>query len=194
MPAVQPRVSALRERLLIQTRTPPTLSVSSITRSDTTATVTTASAHGYATNDYITHAGATLAAYNVTAKITVTGTTTYTFTIAGSPATPATGTITTVYTSDAQGGMKWTWRTLDTVHAELMPIRASERLQMAAIQAVVDYRFRIRVRADLSPKMRLLWTPSAPAGVSRHVLEIAGVLPFDDGRTWQILEASEVAS
>lgn len=68
--------------------------ITSITRSSTTATVTTTAAHGYATGNRITIAGADQAAYNGTFEITVTGGSTYTFTVSGSPTTPATGTIT----------------------------------------------------------------------------------------------------
>jgi len=189
-----PRAGSMRERIAIQTHTPATLNVSSLTRSGATATVTTAAVHGYATNDYVTHAGADQAAYNVRAKVTVTGPTTYTFTVVGTPATPATGTLTAIYVSDAQGGQRWTWRTVDTVPAEVMPIRAGERLQAAAIQATVDYRFRIRARADLSPKMRVLWTPSWPSGSPQHTLEIAGVSGWAEGREWALLDCAEVAA
>lgn len=73
---------------------PAALSVSSITRSSTTATVTTAAAHGLSTGDWVTIAGASDSDYNITAQITVTTTTAFTYTVAGSPDTPATGTIT----------------------------------------------------------------------------------------------------
>ena len=66
-------------------------SVSSITRSSQTATVTTGSAHGLVTGSEITMSGATQTEYNITAIVTVTGSTTFTYTVAGSPATPATG-------------------------------------------------------------------------------------------------------
>src|SRR3990167_6818942 len=69
-------------------------SVSTLTRSGTTATATTAAAHGYASNDYVTIAGAGQEGYNGTYQITVTGDTTFDYTVAGTPATPATGTIT----------------------------------------------------------------------------------------------------
>lgn len=68
--------------------------VSSIVRASTTATVTTAAAHGYATGQRITIAGADQADYNGTFEIVVTGATTFTFTVAGSPTTPATGVLT----------------------------------------------------------------------------------------------------
>jgi hypothetical protein len=70
-------------------------SVSSITRSSSTATVTTAASHGYSTGDWITIAGASQSGYNGTFQITVTAATTYTYDLGSlTPATPATGTIT----------------------------------------------------------------------------------------------------
>lgn len=71
--------------------------VSGITRSGTTATLTTQAAHGLTTGDTVTVAGAVETGYNLTATITVTTTTAFTYTVAA-PSTPATGTIT--YTSD----------------------------------------------------------------------------------------------
>lgn len=63
-----------------------------ITRSGTTATVTH-TAHGYATSDEVLIAGANQNEYNGVKTITVTGANTYTYTVTGSPTTPATGTI-----------------------------------------------------------------------------------------------------
>lgn len=70
------------------------VSVSSITLSGTTATVTTGSDHGYATNDYVKITGADQTGYLGTRKITVTGATTFTVTTNSGLTTPATGTIT----------------------------------------------------------------------------------------------------
>lgn len=70
------------------------VTVSSITRSGTTATVTTSAAHGLTTNDYVRIAGAVQTAYNGQFQVTVSTTTVFTYTVSGSPATPATGTIT----------------------------------------------------------------------------------------------------
>ncbi len=70
------------------------IAVTSITRVTTTATVTTTAAHNYATNDFVVIAGAVETDYNGTFEITVLTTTTFTYTVAGSPTTPATGTIT----------------------------------------------------------------------------------------------------
>lgn len=64
----------------------------SITRASTTATVT-ATAHGYSTGNIVNIRGAAQSAYNGDFTITVTGTDTFTYTVSGSPATPAIGTI-----------------------------------------------------------------------------------------------------
>ena len=75
------------------------ISVTSITRSGTTATVTTASSHNLASNVPVTIAGATQTEYNLTdAVITITGLATFTYQVEGSPVT-ATGTITAAFTS-----------------------------------------------------------------------------------------------
>jgi hypothetical protein len=73
----------------------------SITRASTTATMTTAAPngegtleaadHGLTTGDYVSVTGADQSAYNITAVITVTSASTFTYTVAGSPTTPATG-------------------------------------------------------------------------------------------------------
>lgn len=71
-----------------------TVNVSSITRVGATATVVTAAAHGLSTGDSATVAGAAQTDYNVDAVVTVVDTTTFTYVVANSPTTPATGTIT----------------------------------------------------------------------------------------------------
>lgn len=75
-------------------------SITGITRSSQTATATKV-AHGYQNGDVVTISGATQTEYNGDFIITVTGADTFTFTVAGSPATPATGTI--IATSKAIG-------------------------------------------------------------------------------------------
>ena len=68
--------------------------VSSITRSSSTATVTTSSSHGYSTGDWIEIAGAGEGSYNGIFQITKTGAATLTYAVPGTPSTPASGTIT----------------------------------------------------------------------------------------------------
>ena len=68
--------------------------ITSITRTSNTATVTTTSAHGLSTNDWVTISSAVETDYNGRFKITKTGASTFTYTVANTPSTPATGTIT----------------------------------------------------------------------------------------------------
>ena len=71
-----------------------TYNVTSITRSGSVATVTTAVSSALASGMTVTIAGAVETEYNGNFVITVTGATTFTYTVTGTPATPATGTIT----------------------------------------------------------------------------------------------------
>lgn len=185
----------LREVLTIQENAPDPISVTSLTRVTTTATAQTAAPHGYTTGDYVTVAGAAPAGYNGKVKITVTGVSSFTYPVAGTVTTPATGVITVVYVSDAQGGRKIGWATFRQLHAELIPVKAWEHLQVAALQGQLDYRFRIRAvdSSGLTNQMRALWTPQFPAGQAAKTLEISGVLPEDDGRQFVIIEAGEAA-
>jgi hypothetical protein len=63
-----------------------------LTSSGTTATVTTSVAHGLVTDNRVVISGATETPYNGTFRITVTGATTFTYTMASSTTSPATGT------------------------------------------------------------------------------------------------------
>lgn len=66
------------------------VAIASITRVTTTATLTTASAHGRTNGDTLTVFGAVPAGYNVTGTITVTGPTTFTYTMLADPGSSAT--------------------------------------------------------------------------------------------------------
>lgn len=85
----------LYETLIAGQITNNVISVDAITRVSSTATVTTASNHGLASNIQVTIAGAVETEYNGTFVITVTGLDTFEYTVTGTPTTPATGTITT---------------------------------------------------------------------------------------------------
>lgn len=71
-----------------------TASVTSITRSGATATVTVPVPHNLITGQSVTIAGANEVDYNGTFAVTVTSGVVFTYTVPGTPATPATGTIT----------------------------------------------------------------------------------------------------
>ena len=64
-----------------------------LVRVGTTVTGTTATAHNLGSNVTVTITGADQAEYNGSFEVTVTGLDTFTYTVEGSPATPATGTI-----------------------------------------------------------------------------------------------------
>lgn len=65
---------------------------SSVTRSGDIATVTL-TAHGFNTGDYVEVSGAVQTAYNGKVKVTVSSSSVFTYTVTGTPTTPATGTI-----------------------------------------------------------------------------------------------------
>lgn len=69
-------------------------SVSSLTRTGSTATATTSASHGRTTGDWVTVAGAVETDYNGPVQVTVTGAATFTYAVSNSPTSPATGTIT----------------------------------------------------------------------------------------------------
>jgi len=74
---------------------PSSVSISSITQTSGTATVITASAHGYSVNQYVLIAGADQSGYNGTFRITsVPSTTTFKVAVDSGTTSPATGTMT----------------------------------------------------------------------------------------------------
>lgn len=86
-----------------------TKSVTSLTRSGSTATATV-TAHGYANGQSVLMAGANETEYNGTFVISNVTTNTFDYTVTGTPATPATGTITAAL---------WDTLTLESVDVEV---------------------------------------------------------------------------
>lgn len=76
------------------TITATSISVSSMTRSGSVVTVTTANDHQFGSSQEVTIAGANETDYNGTQTITVTAANEFTFNITTTPSSPATGTIT----------------------------------------------------------------------------------------------------
>ena len=197
---------AKRERLTVQRNDPPALAIVSLTRTGTTATLTTTAAHGYLASDFVTVAGSSVTGWNAKWKlVSVPTTTTATFTVPGALTAPATGTMTVTYTSNATGGQGANgavWRNLtdasgrdvSSVSAEAIPLSAMETLQIQQVTTDVRYRFKVRVRPDVVETMRILWTPRWPIGMAQKTLTILGIKPFEDGRIDQLLEAAELTS
>lgn len=86
------------ESINAQTVTQSGLSVTSIERVGTIATVITSSDHNYSTGVTVTISGADQTEYNGDHSITVTNRNAFTFSVEGSPTTPATGTISSTTT------------------------------------------------------------------------------------------------
>jgi head-tail adaptor len=83
---------AYRAQVAAQQLEAASVSVSSITRSGSTATVTTSASHGLVTGDYTRISGATEEDYNGQFSITKTNATVFTYAVANAPSTPAGGT------------------------------------------------------------------------------------------------------
>ncbi|MFD2270056.1 hypothetical protein ACFS07_00245 [Undibacterium arcticum] len=78
------------------------VSVSTITRSGTTATVTTARNHGFANGASVTISGATQTEYNGTFTITWISNTSFSYPVAENPPSPATGNYTATIPGNPQ--------------------------------------------------------------------------------------------
>lgn len=176
-------IGTMTERIQALSRTPVAVRISSLTRSGTVASATTAAAHGWQSGDRVTVAGASPAGYLGTFSITVTGLTGFTFTVADTLTTPATGAIAATYVSDALGGRKAEWWTVATMWAEFRPGPVSERLQASAIRGQALATFRVHYRTDLTRELRILW--------GARTFEIVGLSPI--GRQWLLIDAVEAS-
>ena len=185
-------VGAMRESLTLQTNVPPVLVVSSLTRTGTTAMTLTAGAHEYLTGEYVLLAGANEPGWNLRPKILVVSPTVFSFTVADTLPTPATGTITVTYAGDPQRGRRDFWRTIARVRAAMDPIQTYERLERGTIRSSVDYRFRIHRRDDVTASMRALWTPST-GGPEQTLILVGKPILVGDGRRFMDLEMTTAA-
>ena len=85
--------------------------------------------------------------------------------------------------SDGAGGVTTTWSTLATVWGSVEPLRGREFLDAAGAQAEVSTRIKIRYRADVTAKMRVVW--------GTHTYEVIAPA-FDERRTMSELMCLEV--
>lgn len=93
--------------------------------------------------------------------------------------------------SDGQGGTTATPSTLATIWAEPLPLSAGEQLQAESVGSHGLYRFKVRVRSDVTPAMTAQWTPRWPAGMATKTLQVLGVQPLPD-RMFMQLSCAEV--
>lgn len=91
-------------------------------------------------------------------------------------------------TPDTQGGRSASPTTLATVFASVRPLNGREQMQAEAIGSHVAYEVTIRHRGDVTPQMRLTWTPY---GGSAKTLQIVAVRQPERDRL--LLDCAEVA-
>jgi hypothetical protein len=187
-------IGAMRDTLVIQQQD-PALAIVSITRSGTVATVTTLTAHGRASGDFMQVAATVPTGYNGRVKITVTGLTTFTYTVSDALATPATTPGTATYATDAAGGRNPVWSNVATgVAAERVSLSASERLAAEAVQGVETARWRVYANPDFRAGMRVVLTPVWPANAAQQVFGITGIRPVDDDPQFMWIDATRRAA
>ena len=193
-PATTP-IGRLTEPLALQSQDPPSSVVTTLERTGLQATATTATPHGLTTGDYVQVAGAVPDGYNrASVQVVVVDPTTFWYVIDDDTlATPATGSITVDFRSDAQGGTGSGWWTIGQLFGQVVPLTAAERLVVKSVASVVAYRVTIHYQPDVTPKQRLVWSKYLePAPTT---LEIEGVFGHPDpdlAHRYLILECSEV--
>lgn len=121
-----------------QTITATVVNVSSISRSGTTATVTTDTDHKLSSFVDVTIAGANETDYNGVFEITVTGADSFSYEVANSPATPATGTITSTATTASVPIQSVTYGQLTNQSAD-SPLTLSSAISGADSTARADF-------------------------------------------------------
>ena len=95
-------------------------------------------------------------------------------------------------TTDALGGQSDSWATLATIWGEVVPLSGGEQFQAASVDSSLRFRLRIRQRSDVTPKMRVLWTPSWNSGLTQSTLQVLAVLPDGNApREFQLLDLGE---
>ena len=88
-------------------------SITSITRSGSTATATTSAAHGYGNGGAVRVSGANESEYNLSTTISNITATTFDYTVSGTPSTPATGTLVLTSPYDENQGGENGYRCVD---------------------------------------------------------------------------------
>ena len=122
----------------------PSAAVSSITSSASTATLTTTIAHGLSSNMYVKVAGADQTEYNGIHQVTVTGSSAFTYAITGSPASPATGTITYQHIKvplrwDGDQAVNWVVNDYGTISSPNIYLPSSDFGMVQSDRAFIQY-------------------------------------------------------
>ncbi len=88
-------------------------------------------------------------------------------------------------TADSQGGRSVTWGTLATVWADVQSLSGAEQLQAGAVGSHVAYMVEIQDRTDVTPSMRVQWTPYGASAA--RTLEIGGVRQKPGAESYRLL-------
>jgi uncharacterized phage protein gp47/JayE len=164
--------------------TAQSLNVLSITRSGTTAVVTTAVNHNLSSFVPVTISGADQAEYNaVDAAITVTGLDTFEYEVSGTPATPATGTILADFTagvvgvesSDFGSAVNLDADTAATLQSPIVDVDDTFYVTFGAIGGGTDEESTINYRTRYLEKIRNPVAHFNPADIEAKAKEVAGV-------------------
>jgi len=188
-------IGRLTEPLTLLSADPPAAGITTLERIGFQATATTATPHHLTDGDYVEIAGAVPDGYNgAGVQVAVVDATTFGYAVADDTlTTPATGSMTVDFRSDAQGGTGSGWWPIASLFGQVTALTAAERLVIKAVASLVSYRVLIHYQPDVTPTMRLMWQKyQEPAPT---LLEIAGVLPHPDpdlSHRYLILECSEV--
>ena len=155
--------------------------VSSITRSGSTATLTLSAAHGVTVGDLtsFTIAGAAQTEYNGLFVGTAAGTTTVTFTVTGTPATPATGTITATRSISYKSALDVN-DTVDDIKLEGYYMTSGSTTNLADYHESMLEMPRINSNAPVAPDGHWARTAAMAAGDGRFLKQGGVVTEYID--------------
>lgn len=159
------------------------LSVSSLTRSGSTATATTASNHNLASGMTVTIAGANETEYNGAFVVTVTGLDTFTYTVSGTPASPATGTITattnsatvSIISDDFGADQNQDAGSVLTLNGTISGVNSTLRVQFGAIGGGTDLQSDEDYKTEVIDAYRNPISTFNPAAIELKIKEVSGI-------------------
>lgn len=114
------------------------IGISTITRTGTTATVTTINPHGLKTGETVTILGATDALYNITTTITNTGDSTFTYTMAGTPGANAVASASQSTTQIVDPSKNWA---VNSLAGKMVSYTTTAYTQNGGFQQNIQHRF-----------------------------------------------------
>lgn len=159
------------------------VAISTLTRSGSTATATTASDHNLASGMDATMSGANESEYNITATITVTALNAFTYEVSGTPATPATGSpvVTTDSASITIESVEFGQDTNQNAGTQISfstPISgvdSTTRVQFGAIGGGTDLQSDEDYRIEVIDAYRNPISTFNVAAIERKVKEVSGI-------------------